>query len=276
MRDRALTIDVQSNMHTTPSKEKVISLKKALALVPLLSLTLTGATFAIPFAFKLIQQNNLYRQREEKDWEQVFSKIAGDQGAHAAENAVRLERFVNTGHAAPARELESRLLVQIDDEITFDPLFSEWLRGVTQDNQKELFHIDATIAGQLKDLYRHALNNGNNLPTDQSFANFLEDPDQFLVEADARKRANAKVWELDTVTTGLLNVWTGKLSRSHPTPSGETISHVVFLSNNKDIENDFRSVNFRDTRSMTDVEFYGKCAVDTAKLPTNITPGCNN
>jgi hypothetical protein len=288
MADSALPVPERSNQTATPAEAPAIRnsepKKTTDAMVTLLPVILTAATFLLSFSFQIhqqAQQNKFQREQVEaqdsaavdSEFRKALEQVIAKDGSSAAVGAYEMESFLDSKHGSQARAIAASLLPKIDDKFAFDVLFFDLLAGVTQQNQNQIVTINGLLTSQLKDLYWKALHKPRRtqLPKDSSFRAFVQRPELFFPDtsdSDQLNQALTKAWELESVSNGLSDIWTGQLGNPHPTPAGQELDDLVFIGNN------FQGVDFQQAASMSDVDFYGDCNVQGAKFPAQVKPEC--
>lgn len=256
------------------STQKISPVHGLLSHATLLPILLTAATFLISFLFQVYQQHSQLVSAEDSEWRKALEHVAAKDSATAALGAYEMQSFLDTRHGAKARSIAITLLPQVDNHAIFDLILYDVLPGVNQSNQQQIVAVDRLIAGQLHDSYRDLLRDTARtkpLPTDTSFAHFLTDPAAFYEdesESEQLGRTLERTWELDSVSNALSSMWSQKKLWSRLTPHGEDLDDIVLLNN------DFRSVDFKASRSMNGATFYGSCLVEKSKLLPGASVEC--
>lgn len=243
--------------------------------VTLLPFMLTGATFILTFCFQIYQERIRTDAQSETEWRKALEEVGATDPSGSTKAAFEIESYLDSpDHGGQARAIAASLLPNVNNKFEFDELFTQLLKGTTQQNQNQLINIDALISAQLRDDYVSALRNPpqGGLPTDHKFGTFLEHPDRFYDGTNGSAQIDdvlTKAWELDSVTEGLKEIWTNGTKSGKVTPAKEDLDDCVFFNY------DFSAIDFRAAESMANVQFDGTCAVVSGNLPKDVINGCH-
>jgi hypothetical protein len=248
------------------AKRKVRNNKTLITLLPVI---ITGATFLLSFSAQLYQQRVRTQEARDAEWRSALKQVSTKQSETAVQGAYEMVSFLDDAkYGAQAAAIAAALLPSIRDHIAFDLVFFNLIERENRGNQNEFIAIDSSLTQQLLDAYGQAKENLGDLKTPptggDSFSNFLLHPEQFFREdTDSDKLAFVldKAWELDSVSDGLSQLWSGQLKGKRPTLDHQGLNDLVFLNN------DFSSVDFRGAGRMNNVQFLGDCKVNRAMLP---------
>jgi len=257
--------------------------KTLLTILPMIG---TAVGFMLNFEYNLMQGRRTHQQDLETQWQNVVQQTSTGDEQSAIRTAYEFESFVNTPYGVDARaRISTALTVIRDDESDFNTILFDLLGDTTQSDEGQILYVDKQLSAQLKDLYQRSMAGKTTaqLPKDKSFKYFISNTNEFLKapsEAQTLKQANETIDELDSVSKGLVNLWTGQLQEpkyfkvtgktgaTKVSPDGQDFRDLMF------IDGDFQNVNFLHAGSMQGVQLFGNCLVDRSKLPPTADIEC--
>jgi hypothetical protein len=241
-------------------------------LIPLLPFLVTGATFVLTYISQERQQKQQIEAAMDTEWRKALEHIEGESSSSIAAGAYQMESFFGTKRDVQARAIAASLLPRVSNPINFDSLFFDLLPGTTQANLHYIVTIDSVLSDRLKELYSRAISSPKKmLPGDQSLGHFIQEPEAFFDEfkdVDQLAATKSTAWALDSVSSGLNDLWTGSSGLPHLTPEKQILDDCIFLNSS------FPGVDFRTSWSMKNVEFLGDCTVDRSLLQNNVKVNC--
>ncbi len=246
----------------------------------------TAVGFMLNFEYNLIQARHTHQQNLDTQWQNVVQQTSTGDEQSAIRTAYEFESFINTSYGFDARgRISTALTVIRDDESDFNTILFDLLGDTTQSDEAQILYVDKQLTAQLKDLYRRSMagKTAAELPKDTSLKYFISNTNEFLnapSEAQMLQQANETIDDLDSVSKGLISLWTGQLMEpqhfkvagktgaTKVSPDGQDFSDMAF------IDGDFQNVSFLHAGSMQGVQLFGDCLVDKSKLPPTADVEC--
>lgn len=258
-------------------------IKTLLTVLPMIG---AAAGFMLNFGYNLTQARRTHQQDLNTQWQNVVQQTSTTDEQAAIRTAYEFESFINTPYGFDARaRIATALTVIREDESDFNTLLFDLLGDTTQNDEAQILNVDKQLTARLKELYRGSIagKTVDQLPKDTSFKHFINHTNEFLSapsEADALKQANETIDELDSVSKGLINLWTGQLQEpqhfkvakksgtAKVSPDGQDFRDLVLING------DFHNVSFLHAGSMQGAQLLGDCLVDRSKLPPTADVEC--
>lgn len=225
-------------MHSTVAQAPGPSaLKKLLAFVkrysPLLTLCGSMIGFGAGYAVKVIQYRQTERDKIAEDWQAALDKNNTD-GRDQIYDALRIQEFESyKQYRAKARQVEFDILSRMSDTNAFDLVYFQLQDTSNQSEMVELEDFDRNLSGQIRWLMNHATfpPADAKLDADTRLKEFLLSPAQYLSDATMSSRADALIYELDSVSGGLQCVWLRTDSKCPPLhPTGTEDSNMILVN----------------------------------------------
>jgi hypothetical protein len=262
-------VDIANMNVAVPEKSRAI--QAWIAMTPVLSILIAALTLFSTMFIQIYQSHAASAQKEDSDWRTALEQISTDEKS-AAIGTFEMQSFLDAEkHKDQARSIAAALMPNITDKYEFDAAFFVLLKGTKPNNQTDITGIARTVSNELRGLYQRSLElNGCDHPRDCSFAAFTAQPDRFFLEqtqSDLLAQTLTDLWKLDSVSSGLMTIWSHKFNGVSLQPGKLDLAGIIFLSN------DFRGIDFRDA-SMDHAEFVGNCHVDANRLPQGVQIFC--
>jgi hypothetical protein len=200
---------------------------------PLLALAGCIISFLAGYGYKFYADSEARQDKAAQDWRTALDKINLD-GSNQLNDALLMQTFEsNRQYAQRARQLEVAILGRMSDPEAFDSVYFALQNKSTQDEVGDLEELDRVLARQTRALMSYAEFPPAelNLSPGPRLQRFLLNPARYLSDRTRIYRAEALIWELDSVSGGLHCLWTRGPGCPSLRPSGNEDPEMILVNN---------------------------------------------